>query len=112
MRNVAMDLGFDSKDEEQDEDSHERLEHAARAKFINATRQSIQSNIQAEGLPDQYVCIVPNLTLLSVARDSVSEKREKKIIDEYRLLQDSLSDARKCRGTHPIPSSIPMSHGL
>ena len=108
--NVMKEMGYDSEDE--DDSSRAKLEHDARKQFVSATRQSVRSNLQAADLPDQYVYIVSNSTLFSIVKSSVSKKTEKKIIDEYKLLQDFLGDARKRRGARPVPPSTSSAHGL
>ncbi|KAG9317696.1 interferon-inducible GTPase-domain-containing protein [Chiua virens] len=90
IRNVMMDMGYDSEgDDEEDIERRNQLHKAARKQFIERTRKSVKSNLEDANLPDQRVYIVSNVTLLSL----VLNKVPKKTIDEVDLLNDLLNEA-------------------
>ncbi|EIW74626.1 P-loop containing nucleoside triphosphate hydrolase protein [Coniophora puteana RWD-64-598 SS2] len=97
-RNVMIEMGYDSDDDEQDASTRSTLEYAARDHFIGATRQNVREILRAADLPEQRVYIVSNSTMLSVTKGNVTTKVGKKIIDEFEFLQDLLGDAYKRRG--------------
>ncbi|KAF8555381.1 P-loop containing nucleoside triphosphate hydrolase protein [Imleria badia] len=99
IRNVMMDMGYDSEgDEEEDVERRNKLSKAARKQFIEKTRKSVKANLEDANLPDQRVYIVSNNTMLSI----VLNKTPKKTIDEVDLLNDLLNEAytRRRRATH------------
>lgn len=98
VRNEMKEMGYDSEDEEQDVSHVAKLEREAREHLISATRQSVRKNLHDAKLPDQRVYIVSNAMLLGVVRGTVSKKMEKRIIDEYELHKDLLTDAHRRRG--------------
>lgn len=98
IRNTMREAGYDSDDEDRDVSSRPRLEKEARDHLVSETRENIRNNLKAAELPDQYVYIVSNSTVLSVITGAVSKKVEKKIIDEYKLVEDFLREARQRRG--------------
>ncbi|KAI9574252.1 hypothetical protein HD554DRAFT_2034409 [Boletus coccyginus] len=90
IRNVMMDMGYDSEgDDEEDIERRNRLYKAARKQFVEHTRKSVQANLEDANLPDQRVYIVSNSTLLTI----VLNKTPKKTIDEVDLLNDLLNEA-------------------
>jgi chemotaxis protein histidine kinase CheA len=97
IRNVMMDMGYDSEgDEEEDVERRNKLYKAARKQFIEKTRKSVKANLEDANLPDQRVYIVSNATMLTI----VMHKTPKKTIDEVELLNDLLNEAytrRKAR---------------
>ncbi|KAG9317846.1 hypothetical protein JVU11DRAFT_2072 [Chiua virens] len=98
IRNIMMDMGYDSEgDDEEDIERRNQLHKAARKQFIERTRKSVKSNLEDANLPDQRVYIVSNATLLNL----VLNKVPKKTIDEVGLLNDLLNEAytRRARRT-------------
>ena len=89
IRNVMMDMGYDSEgDDEEDVERRDKLYKAARKQFIEHTRKSVQTNLEDANLPNQRVYIVSNSTLLSI----VVNKMPKKTIDEMDLLNDLFNE--------------------
>ena len=85
IRNVMMDMGYDSEgDDEEDVERRDKLYKAARKQFIEHTRKSVQTNLEDANLPNQRVYIVSNSALLNM----VLNKTPKKTIDEADLLTD------------------------
>jgi len=99
IRNVMMDMGYDSEgDDEEDIERRNRLYKAARKQFVERTRKSVQANLEDANLPDQRVYIVSNSTLLSI----VLNKTPKKTIDEVDLLNDLLNEAYTRRARREV----------
>ncbi|KAF8138945.1 hypothetical protein EV363DRAFT_1394360 [Boletus edulis] len=94
IRNVMMDMGYDSEgDDEEDVERRNKLHKAARKQFIDRTRKSVKANLEDANLPDQRVYIVSNTTLLSL----VLNKMPKKTIDEVEFLNDLINEAHTRR---------------
>ncbi|KAL4076414.1 P-loop containing nucleoside triphosphate hydrolase protein [Scleroderma citrinum] len=91
IRNVMKDMGYDSDEEEDEEDPgrRTRLYKAARKKYIETTMKIVQDNLEHANLPDQRVYIVSNDTMLNI----VKGKGPKKAIDELVLLTDLFTQA-------------------
>ncbi|EIW74614.1 hypothetical protein CONPUDRAFT_18766, partial [Coniophora puteana RWD-64-598 SS2] len=68
IRNVMIDMGYDSDDDEQDTRSRGTLEATAREHFVSATRNNVRENLRNADLPDQMVYILSNSTMLSVVK--------------------------------------------
>ncbi|KAG6373834.1 hypothetical protein JVT61DRAFT_5983 [Boletus reticuloceps] len=94
IRNVMMDMGYDSEgDDEEDVERRNKLHKAARKQFIDRTRKSVKANLEDANLPDQRVYIVSNTTLLSL----VLNKMPRKTIDEVEFLNDLINEAHTRR---------------
>lgn len=93
IRNLMKDMGYDSEDDEEDENRKKKLYRTARQQFIEQTRHSVKDNLENANMPNQRVYIVSNETMLGV----VKEKRPKKVIDEIELLNDLLGEAQTRR---------------
>ena len=89
IRNVMIEKGYDSGDDEEDVERQKKLYKAGRKQFIEETRRSVRANLEDANLPDQRVYIVSNSTMLSI----VLNKVPKKTIDEVDLLNDLLNQA-------------------
>ena len=101
IRNVMMDMGYDSEgDDEEDVERRNKLYKAARKRFIEHTRKNVKANLEDANLPDQRVYIVSNNTMLTI----VLNKTPKKTIDEVDLLNDLLNEAytRRRRATDAV----------
>ncbi|KAJ7622276.1 P-loop containing nucleoside triphosphate hydrolase protein [Roridomyces roridus] len=98
IRNVMLEMGFDSDDEDQDEETREDIEEAARENFIGGTRLNVAHNLRDADLPTQRVYIVSNSTMLSATRRNITRKAAKRMVDELEFLRDLLKDALKRRG--------------
>ncbi|EIW74607.1 hypothetical protein CONPUDRAFT_85770 [Coniophora puteana RWD-64-598 SS2] len=93
IRNVMIDMGYDSQDDEEDERSRAKLEATAREHFVSATRQNVRDNLRKADLPDQRVYILSNSTMLSVIKNTASSKMSKKLLDEKVFLKDFMANA-------------------
>ncbi|KAJ7622079.1 interferon-inducible GTPase-domain-containing protein [Roridomyces roridus] len=98
IRNVMLDMGYDSDDEEQDEEAREEIEESARESFIDGTRANVGDILRNADLPAQRVYIVSNSTMLSATKRNITSKVAKRMIDELEFLRDLLKDAFKRRG--------------
>ncbi|KAJ7616624.1 interferon-inducible GTPase-domain-containing protein [Roridomyces roridus] len=88
IRNQMLDLGYESDDEEQDEEARQELEEAAKKIFIETTRQNVAENLRGADLPGQPVYIISNATIFSVVRQSITERMAKRMIDELEFLRN------------------------
>jgi len=84
IRNIMMDSGYDSDDDNEDIERRNKRYDAARKQFIEQTRKSVQIYLENANLPDQRVYIISSTTLLSIMRNMKS----KRTIDEAELLHD------------------------
>lgn len=98
VRNEMNEMGYYSDD---GEEKTTRLEHDARDNLIGETRQNVRQNLLDADLPSQRVYIVANSTLRSVVNGKLTTKTEARLIDEYELLRDVLTDAHQRRGAKP-----------
>jgi len=89
IRNIMMDMGYDSEGDDEDVGRRNRLHKAARKEFIEQTRKSVRVNLEDANLPDQRVYIVSKATILNI----VVNKTPKDTIDEVDLFSDLLNEA-------------------
>ncbi|KAL4066144.1 interferon-inducible GTPase-domain-containing protein [Scleroderma yunnanense] len=88
--NLMKEMENDSDEEGDQDPGHRNTE--AREKFIEATRENVQANLENANLPDQRVYIVSNDTMSNVVRGKNPE-----VIDEVELLTDLLIQAHARR---------------
>lgn len=81
IRNVALDMGYDS---DEDDDDDLAILQGARSRYIEDTRQSVMRNLDGAKLPAQRVYIVCKDALQGV----VQGKGTSQLIDEAELVQD------------------------
>ncbi|KAG6328575.1 hypothetical protein ID866_10514 [Astraeus odoratus] len=95
-------IEMDDDSDEDDERDKELLYRAARKKFIDETRKTVQYNLKKAELPDQPVYIVSADAL----RNVVKNKKSMKIIDELELLRDLYVCVHKAWGLEVLDSSL------
>lgn len=101
IRNVMLDAGYDSDDEDQDARSRKEMTDAAQMHYVSATEKSVKENLRTANLGEQRVYIVSNLTMLRVSRcvtKGYTPEVTRGIIHELELLRDVLEQAYQRRG--------------
>ncbi|KIJ09121.1 hypothetical protein PAXINDRAFT_87918 [Paxillus involutus ATCC 200175] len=95
IRNIMLEMGYDSDDDDGDHTLRKTLYAEAREEYIVETRANIKQNLKDANLPDQRVYMVSNSVLLSVVKN---HNLSPQIIDELELMRDLLSEAhsRRC----------------
>ncbi|EIW74606.1 hypothetical protein CONPUDRAFT_113150, partial [Coniophora puteana RWD-64-598 SS2] len=88
IRNVMIDLGYDSDDDEHDARSRAKFEAEARERFVSETKKTVRENLRRADLPDQRVYVLSNSTMLSTVKGSISSKMSKRLLDEKEFLKD------------------------
>lgn len=92
-----------SRDMRRTRHSEVHYEHA-RDKYMMETRKSVSTNLPKAGLPPQAVYMVDTETLLDITEGKVP----KKDIDEIRLVEDILLEARNRRVDMALPLTVSL----